>query len=129
MIPERILRAYEQLSAAPLSAVPDSLDQSIVICDEAGFRLILTRVDKGVQLDAEISRPRLEIAAKDDIAAMTEKCQKAAVRSIRLLEFIVHLAEHGFSLSMEESEFLWIASIVLSELPSDSVLELFKDIC
>jgi len=129
MIPDRILGAYEQLSAAPLPSLPDSIELSIVVCDENGFRLILTRVERGVQLDAEICMPGLEITAKDDSVVMTEKYQMAAVRSIRLLEFVVSLVEHGFSLSMEESEFLWIASIVLSELPSDSVLELFKDMC
>ncbi|MFW9959272.1 MAG: hypothetical protein ACFFCT_14480, partial [Candidatus Odinarchaeota archaeon] len=106
MIPDRILGAYEQLSAAPLPSLPDSIELSIVVCDENGFRLILTRVERGVQLDAEICMPGLEITAKDDSVVMTEKYQMAAVRSIRLLEFVVSLVEHGFSLSMEESEFL-----------------------
>lgn len=129
MKPERILRAYEQLSAAPLSSEQGFRNQSIVISDEDGVRLILTGIGELVELDVEISRPRLGITETDNVNEITKKCREVALKSIRHLEFLIYLADHGFSLSVEESEFLWIASIVLIEQPSDSVLELFKDIC
>jgi bifunctional DNA-binding transcriptional regulator/antitoxin component of YhaV-PrlF toxin-antitoxin module len=126
MKPEDILRAYEQLFAAQLSSELRPTDQSIVISDEDGVRVILTRTEESVELDIEISRPRLEIAETDDADEITKKCREAALRSIRHLEFLVYLADHGFSLSMEESEFLWIASIILTEPPSDSLSQLLQ---
>lgn len=123
MKPEKILRAYEQLFAAPLSSELGHTNQSLVMSDEDGVRIILTRTKELVELDVEISRPRLETTEMDNADKMTEKCRDAALRSIRHLEFLVYLADHGFSLSAEESEFLWIASMVLTEPPSDSLLQ------
>jgi hypothetical protein len=126
MKPEKILRAYEQLFAAPLSSEPRHTNQSIVISDEDGVRLILTRTEELAELDVEISRPRLETTETNDADEVTKKCRKAVLRSIRHLEFLIYLADHGFSLSVEESEFLWIASIILTEPPSDSLSQLLQ---
>ena len=126
MNPEMVLRAYEQLSAAPLSSIPDFSSQSVVVHDDNGYRLVLTRIDEAVHLDVEISRPELEITSGFGINATTEECLNAAIRSIKLLEFLVNLVDHGFSLLLVDSEFLWIASIILTEPPPESLLELLQ---
>jgi hypothetical protein len=128
MKPETILRAYEQLSAALLSPESEPTDQSIVICDQNGFRLVLTKADEEVHFDVEVSRPRLEIVESDDSDTISVKCREAALKSISHLEFLVCLVDHGFSLSVEETEFLWIASIILKEPPSHTLLELFREL-
>jgi hypothetical protein len=127
MKPEMITRAYEQLSAAPRSPAQGLADQSIVVSDEDGFRLVLTRIGELVEFDVEISKPQLKISGDDNTETVTERCRDAALRSIRHLEFFVDLADYGFSLSMEESEFLWIASLVLTGTPSSSLLLLFQN--
>jgi hypothetical protein len=126
MKPEEIIRAYEQLSAAPLSFMLETPDQSIVIYDEDGLRIVLSRISELVQLDVEVSKPQLETTDSNDLDAMTEKCRVAALKSISYLQFLVHLTDYGFTLSMDESEFLWIASVVFNGPPSHSLLELFR---
>ena len=126
MKPEMVLRAYEQLSAAPRSPMLEPMNQFIVVCDDDGLRLILTRIDERVQLDVEVSIPNLKTTRNDDNDAMTRICREAAIKSIRRLEFLVILADYGFALAMEKPEFLWIASTILTDPPSDSLLTLLQ---
>lgn len=128
MYTERILRAYEQLTAAQLSPQSDYSDCSAVIFNENGVRIILTRSGELIELDVEISGPSPKMVKGYKNEQTTEVHRKVVTQTIRLLEFLVSLIDHGFSLNLLDSEFLWVANIVLIEPPSQKLLELLSSI-
>ncbi|MFW9966691.1 MAG: hypothetical protein ACFFEA_06000 [Candidatus Thorarchaeota archaeon] len=124
MVPDRILRAYEQLEAAQLSSECEI--SSIIAFEEERVRIVLTKDDDIIYLEVEISGPSLPMLSGENGSTVTDCLKEAALRSVELLEYIIKLADNGFSLFLMDSEFLWTASIALEESPKETVLELLQ---
>ncbi|MFW9804815.1 MAG: hypothetical protein ACFFFC_19320 [Candidatus Thorarchaeota archaeon] len=121
MTRDYILEEYDRLMAAHPSSFSDAFDLTIVLVDDIGVRMLLTRIVEGVQLDIEVTVP---VDSTQLNNGTTEQCRRTALQTIRLLDYLVNLVDGGFSLSLIDTEFLWTASIILTGPPSDSMLEL-----
>ncbi|UCH05050.1 MAG: hypothetical protein JSW05_02510 [Candidatus Thorarchaeota archaeon] len=120
MNPKDILKEYERLVAAQSSS--DSEFSSVVLLEQDRIRMVLTKCGGTIRLDVEITGPSLETTSDTSDAAMTQECKRAILGSIELLEYILTLVDNGFTLTVIDSEFLWTASFVLIEPPSESLL-------
>ncbi|MFW9889315.1 MAG: hypothetical protein ACFFER_14100 [Candidatus Thorarchaeota archaeon] len=121
MTRDHILEGYDRLMAAHPSSFSDAFDLTTVLVDNIGVRMLLTRKVEGVQLDIEVTVP---VDSTHLNNSTTEQCRRTALQTIRLLDYLVSLVDSGFSLSLLDTEFLWTASVILTEPPSDPLLEL-----
>lgn len=122
LLAEKISAGYERLASLP-SSVSAHTQGNIVICDTDERRIILTKTEFYIELEIEISVPDPLFLESSEVWHESQVVIKKVSEIVRILQYIIGLANSGFAFELLHPDLIIIARYILREKPTRQLLQ------